>query len=197
MAINLKLPEFRKLNKGKLPTKTHINVLVEKKQTFSLRKNLPLLIIIAVLVLLLGKFLVFDRLAAVIKETNRVQTLQQELVDANARINDLQEVSDLYAHYTTSGMTAEELSLVDRVKAMRLIEDAFLRGNISKTWNLTGNVMTLEVNGPSLKDLNQLAEELEEDPIVERCVISAADKHTDESGNVSVTFVIYLQKSGE
>ncbi|MDO5491081.1 MAG: hypothetical protein Q4F96_01595 [Bacillota bacterium] len=197
MAINLKLPEFRKLNKGKLPTKTHINVLVERKQPFSLRKNLPLLIIVVVLALLLCKFLVYDRLASVIREAGRVETLQQELIEVNARIDKLKDVDEMYAHYTTSGMTAEELGQVDRVKAMRLIEDAFLHGNISKNWNLTGNVMTMEVNGPSLKDLNQLAEELEEDPVVERCVISAADKHLDENGNVSVTFVVYLQKTGE
>ncbi|MBQ6401258.1 MAG: hypothetical protein IJI20_03115 [Firmicutes bacterium] len=197
MAINLKLPELKKQSRGKQPTKNYINILAVKKKTFSLRQNLPLVILIALLILAFCKFLVFDPLFGVVRESSQLSTLQAELEDANRQIEDMSDVDEMYAHYTTTGMTKEELSRVDRVKAMRLIEDAFLHGNISKSWNLTGNVMTLEVNGSSLKDLNQLAEELEEDPIVERCVISAADKHMDENGNVSVTFVIYLQKSGE
>ena len=197
MAINLKLPELKKQSRGKQPTKNYINILAVKKKTFSLRQNLPLVILIALLILAFCKFLVFDPLFGVVRESSQLSTLQAELEDANRQIEDMSDVDEMYAHYTTTGMTKEELSRVDRVKAMRLIEDAFLHGNISKSWNLTGNAMTLEVNGSSLKDLNQLAEELEEDPIVERCVISAADKHMDENGNVSVTFVIYLQKSGE
>ena len=200
MAMNLKLPKLskeKKLSKGKLPTKDYINVLVNRKQSFSLRDRWPVVILIALLLILFGKFLIFDRFAAVIKETRHVETLQSQLIDTNRQIEDLSDVDEMYAHYTTADMTPEELGRVDRVKAMRLIEDAFLNGNVSRSWNLTGNVMTLQVSGASLKDLNQLAAELEEEPIVERCVISAADKHTEESGDVTATFTVYLQKSGE
>lgn len=180
--------------KGKMPTKNYINVMIRSKQTFSMKKHLPLVIIAAVLILVLGKFFVVDRLTATAREANRVAEIQQELTIANSKISSLQELDDLYAHYTYADMTAEELSRVDRVAAMKLIDEAFLSGNISRSWNLTGNVMTLQVNGPSLSDLNQLASELEVNPIVERCVISSADKRLDEDGNVSVTFVIYLQQ---
>lgn len=224
MAIDLKLPEIRKSNKkkasdvataggagglkvtsgkggkggraarGKMPTKNYINVMIRSKQTFSLRKHLPLVIIAAILILVLGKFFVVDRLTATAREANRVAQIQQELTIANSKISSLQDLDDLYAHYTYADMTAEELSRVDRVAAMKLIDEAFLSGNISRSWNLTGNIMTLQVNGPSLSDLNQLASELEVNLIVERCVISSADKRLDENGNVSVTFMIYLQQ---
>lgn len=199
MAMNLKLPELPKLKlkKGKIPSKTHINILAKKKQTIPIEKRLPVIIIIVILAAILCKFTVIDRLTAVVRETNRINTLQQELDLANDKIGALQDVDDIYAHYTTSGMTEEELSRVDRVKAMKLIDKAFLHGNISKSWNLTGNIMTLDVRGPSLRELNQLAEELEEKPIVERCVISSANKRIEESDDVAVTFVIYLKQPDE
>ena len=182
MAINIKLPKLKKsdkpqkIKKGKIPTKNFINVQLVKKQTFSLKKNWPILAVIIVLLLVAGKFLVFDRIFSVAKEANHVATMQNELSVANSQIAKLGDLEDEYAHYTISGMTEEELSRVDRVAAMKLIEEAFLGGNISRSWNLTGNVMTLQVSGPSLSELNDLASELELNPIVEQCVISSADK---------------------
>lgn len=200
MAININLPKLKKsdkpqkIKKGKIPTKNFINIQLVKKQTFSFKKNWPILVIIIVLALVVCKFFVFDRIFSVAKEANHVATMQNELSVANSQIAQLGDLEDEYAHYTISGMTEEELSRVDRVAAMKLIEEAFLGGNISRSWNLTGNVMTLQVSGPSLSELNDLASELELNPIVEQCVISSADKRTDEDGNVLVTFIIYLQQ---
>ena len=197
MDMNLKLPEVPKLpkiKKGKIPTKNYINVLVKKKQPFSIQKNLPLIIVLVILFLVLFKFAMFDRLSTIIIDTNKVSTMQEEIADINSKINAMKGVEDQYAHYTTSGMTAEELGRVDRVKAMKLINKQFMRANVCRSWNLTGNVMTLKVNGPSLRELNQTAAELEENDIVERCVISTADKRLAEGDDVVVTFIIYLKQ---
>lgn len=200
MAMDLKLPELPKLpklKKGKAPTKTFINIVAKKKQPFNLKKNLPLILVLVVVVLVVLKFTMFDRVAKIVVETNRVSAMQEELAEANAKIGSMQEVDDLYAHYTTSGMTEEELGRVDRVAAMKLIDKKFMKGNISKSWNLTGNVMTLKVNGPSLRELNQVAADLEQNAIVERCVIQSANKKTADNGEVDVTFVIYLKKADQ
>lgn len=201
MALNLKLPEIPKnlpkLKKGKIPSKNFINIQIKKKQVFSMQKNVPIIIAIVLIALVLGKFFIVDRITLVARETARLSKIQDELTTANKAIESMQDIDDVYAHYTTSGMTEEELSRVDRVAAMKLINKEFLRHNISKSWNLTGNVMTLQVRGPSLRELNDLAAELEENPIVERCVISSANKRIEESDDVAVTFVIYLQKPVE
>ncbi len=196
--MNLKLPDLPKLpkiKKGKVPTKSFINIVAKKKQPFSIKRNLPLILVLVVVFAVLLKFTMFDRVAKIVVETNRVSAMQEELADANAKIGSMKEVDDLYAHYTTSGMTEEELGRVDRVEAMKLIDKKFMKGNISKSWNLTGNVMTLKVNGPSLRELNQVAADLEQNDIVERCVIQSANKKTGDNGEVAVTFVIYLKQA--
>lgn len=200
MAINLKLPKSnkpKKVSKGNMPTKNYINLMIKNKRSFDARKHLPIIIILAVLFLVLCKFLVVDRLVKISDETARVNELQMELEQANKQINELSDDEEMYAHYTTEGMTKEELSRVDRVQAMKMVDKAFTGGIVSTSWNLTGNIMTLEVSGPSLGKLNKLASDLEKNPIVERCVITSADKNKDEKGNVLVTFTIYLQQSDD
>lgn len=200
MAKDLKLPELPKLpklKKGKVPTKNFINIMVKRKQTFDFKRNLPLIIVILIVFAILLKFTMIDRLATIIVESNNISAMQQELNEANQKISSMKEVDDLYAHYTTSGMTEEELGRVDRVKAMKLIDKSFMKGNISRSWNLTGNTMTLQVRGPSLRELNQVAAELEQNSIVERCVIQSANKRTDDNGEVAVTFIIYLKQPEE
>ena len=198
MAINLKLPKSKKANtikKGDLPTKNFINIQIRKKQSFNMRKHLPIIIILALLFLVFCKFMVFDRLMGVSEGTDRINELHAELDSANQQISELADLEDDYAHYTTQGMTKEELSRVDRVKAMKLVDKAFSGGIKADSWNLKGNVMTLQVSGPSLAKLNKLASDIEDNSIVERCVISTADKGLDQKGNVVVTFTIYLQQS--
>ena len=196
MAFNLKLPKREKastVKKSAIPTKNYINIQLRKKQSFDPRKNLPIIIIIAVLLVVFCKFMVIDRILDVTEGSNRVAELQQELNDTERQINEMADLEDQYAHYTTSGMTQEELSHVNRVEAMEMVNKAFKGGTKADSWNLTGNVMTLQVSGPSLSKLNNLAVDLERNAIVERCVISTADKGTNENGKVVVTFTVYLK----
>ena len=172
-----------------------MNSKVSVKIYSTLAGIIVLLIILALLFLVLCKFFVIDRLVEVSEGTDRINAMHAELDKANQQISDLSDLEDDYAHYTTNGMTKEELSRVDRVKAMKLVDKAFTGGVKADSWNLTGNVMTLQVSGPSLSRLNKLAEDLEENSIVERCVISTANKGLDSKGNVVVSFTIYLQQS--
>ena len=201
MAINLKLPKSNKskkvkLKKSEIPKKNYINITIKKKQSFNMKKHMPVVIIIAILLPVFCKFMVLDKILGVSNLTDEVSSMKNELSKTEQTINEMADMEDMYAHYTTSGMTEEELSLVDRTKAMKMVDKAFKDGAKANSWNLTGNIMTLQVSGSSLAKLNKLASDLETNPIVERCVISSADKGRDEKGNVVVIFTIYLQQSG-
>jgi hypothetical protein len=197
MGIGNKEINFKNIKKVKPPTKNYINILVKNEKEFSLKKNLPIVILIALLFLAFCKFMVVDRLIAVSKSAKEVVRIQNELNEANAKIAEKKDLDEMYAHYTISGMTEEELSRVDRVDAMKLVETVFQKGNNLSSWNITGNVMTLQVTGASLQDLSKLGLELEQDPIVERCVVSSANKNTKDNSNVAVSIIIYLKPQTE
>ena len=95
-------------------------------------------------------------------------------------------------------MTAEELSRVDRDEVMRLVEKSVVSSGAVKGWEISGNVMTLQVSGSSLAELNQIAAALEQESMVDRCVINTADKgNKDDAGGVSVSFIVYLNEEGK
>ena len=91
----------------------------------------------------------------------------------------------------------EEMNMVDRVQVMKLVQDALIKGGVAKAWTLSENMMTFDVTGASLSELNQIAAALEQEPIVERCVINTANKGGDDTANVAVSFVIYLTQPAE
>ena len=179
--------------RGKIPTKTSINLVIKKESFFSSRKALPVIIGIAVLTVLLIGVLFVRPIVMLTTANSRVAELQNQLDEANRTIRDMGDIEKEYAHYTTEGMTAEELSRVDRVKVMKAVEDAVVNTGTVNNWTLSGNIATLQVRGSSLSELNQIAAAIEKDPIVERCVINNANKVTgNDGGPVTVTFSVYL-----
>lgn len=184
--------------RGKIPTKTSINLVIKKESFFSSRKSLPVVIgLVLLTVVLIG--VLFVRPLVMLASTNaRVAELQTQLDEANKTIREMGNIEEEYAHYTTEGMTEEELTRVDRVKVMKAVEDAVVNSGTVNNWSLSGNVATLQVKGSSLSELNQIAAAIEKDPIVERCVIDNANKVTgNEGGPVTVTFSVYLNDASK
>lgn len=184
--------------RGKMPTKRSINLIVVDESKIELKKAIPLIIIIVVLAVLFSKFLVIDRINEVNQATARVSQLRSDLDTMNAAIQTFGELQEKYAHYTYSGMTAEEMERVDRVSVMELAETIFASGNQANSWSLSGNILTAEVVGDTLEDLNKLAEKLEENPIVDRCAITTANKaditKDQKVTGVRASFTVYLQQ---
>lgn len=175
--------------RGKMPTKTSINLVVKKES----KLNLPMMIGVIILALLLVVLLVIKPIVGLTRETQRVTQLTNELSEANSVIASYGDVEKEYAHYTTAGMTAEELSRIDRVKMMKLVEDAVVNSGSVNSWSISGNTMVLQVHGSSLAELNQIAGALEKDPLVERCVINNANRANSNNANgVTVSFIVYL-----
>jgi hypothetical protein len=83
---------------------------------------------------------------------------------------------------------------------MELVEEILSTGDASKNWTVSGNILNVQVTGSSLQEMNKLAQKLEKNEIVDRCVITTANKgeNLDTKKDVSATFIIYLQQpSGE
>ena len=179
------------LSRGKMPTKTTINLVPKKERYISTPKGKLTTIIAAVIILLLIFLLIVRPVMKLTKARAQVADLTTQLDQTNSQIAQLAGLEEEYAHYTYEDMTTEEMSRVSRVKVMRLVQEALIDGGVANSWSLSGNVMTLQVSGASLSQLNQIAAALEQEDIVERCVINSANKGGE---NVAVSFVIYLVK---
>ena len=182
-----------KISAANRPTKTSINLVPKKESIMSTRRGRSYVILGSILALLLVVALVVMPFIRLQSANARVASLQKQLEEANAAIKEMGGIEEEYAHYTTEGMTEEELTRVNRAKVMKLVEDAVVNSGVVDRWSISGNTMTLQVSGASLAELNQVAAALEDKDMVERCVINTADRGSRaDTGNVEATFVVYL-----
>ena len=71
---------------------------------------------------------------------------------------------------------------------------------VVSSWSVTGNLLTIEVNGQTLERMNELARQIERSPIVDSCTITTASKGEREASpiyRVWARFIVYLQQPEE
>ena len=189
-----------RLPRGKIPTKTEINLAVIGEKHINPLVAMPAILLIILLAALFGKFLVVDRLAAVAEAEREVSQLQTQLDAGYKELTDFAELSDLYAHYTFSGMTQEEQTRVARGEVLSLIQRVVLPQAGIDSLSVTDNEMTLNMTGSTLQEINLLVQKLEADPLVNFCTVTTAESseynnHLDiynADGVVTARVVAYL-----
>ncbi|MBR2729024.1 MAG: hypothetical protein IKD92_04030 [Lachnospiraceae bacterium] len=200
--------------RGRLPVKRTINLAEIGVERIDPRAAAAGIILIVIAAVLFSKFLVTDRLYAMFRAQSRAKSLQTELDAQYARISSYGNIEDEYAHYTFSGMTKEELSLVERSKVIHIVEAELGNENSASSWTLSGNILTVTVTGKDLQEVNQLARRLETYDLVNMCTVTTAVKEDvnakrmpsaraaevvpDEEGKiVRASIIAYLQNPTE
>ena len=169
--------------RGHMPTKKDINLAVIGEQHTNVLVALPAILLILLAAALFSKFLVYDRLQEVAAAQREVAQLQDQLDAGYEELSDYAELAELYAHYTFSGMTTEDLTV-------------------------SGNQMTLNMSGSTLQEINLLVQKLEADDIVDFCgVTTAVSKGEyeqydmpvvyDENTIVTARVIVYLKSASE
>ena len=166
-----------RLKRGRMPVKTSINLALIDEKKINLGIAIPAIILIILLAGVFSKYMVYDRLMEMSQAEGEVVSLRSQYDKLLSAAEDMTGVEETYAHYTTSGMTADELSMVDRVKVLELVESVLPSKKSAKSWNVSGNILTIEVTESTLSQQNALAAKIEESPIVDSCIIMTANKN--------------------
>ena len=103
--------------------------------------------------------------------------------------------------FRPSPFTGNETLDSNRNKARNKILDQLIPvpEYIINKWNLTDNLLTLEINGQTLERLNLLGQQIERSPIVNTCTIVTAnkDEKREIQDMVAARFIVYLQQPPE
>ena len=184
---------------GHLPVKRDINLAGQDEKAIDLRAAIPAIVLILIAAFLFGKFAVADRLLAVSRAEGEVRALQTQINEGYRRIDSFGEISDVYAHYTYSGMTDEEVHRADRADVLRLLRRAVLPRVEVDAWNLTDNVLTVNMTAETLQVINRTVQEMEADKAVSFCTVNTAatndtagNAQTGRDGTVTARVVAYL-----
>lgn len=208
MALELSLLKkkektVKKLAKGRIPTKRYINFMENTKRSMHWYVALPILVVILALAVLFGKFFVADKLDALSRSESALAAARNKLDAGYKRIEDFGELTELYGHYTYSGMTEEEINRADRIGIIDLISKHLI-GNVTVgSWTVADNRLTIILTGESLQQINLLVQELEKEPTVDYCTVTRASTEddriddTDDRTTVTAQVTVYLVKEAE
>ncbi len=200
--INTNQKAAKTKNARNMPVKRSINMAGIGEKPIKLNVAIPAIVVIVAAAAVLSKFAVVDRLVAVSNAQAEVAQVRAELDATYRKIEEYGELEELYAHYTYSGMTQEELLRADRVAVVELIKRVVMPRAAVYSWSVSSNQLTVNLTGNTLQEINMIAQQLEADPLVDFCtVITATTDSTksivqwmseDEYSTVSGQIIAYL-----
>lgn len=192
---------FAGTKQTKYPTKTTIN-MAACGRTEAAGKTLVIgMAVIAVLVLLVVKFCVFDqyaRLSRAEADYNSVYQKNQELAD---RVSDYDEVMLEYRAYSMSFISDkndENFVGVDRKEVLDLIEIVMMKRGQVLSIEIYENTAKVSMKGMNLEEISEMIRSLKNSPVVSEAQLNIAK--TDENKPASVlsfSVTIYLQQEQE
>ena len=205
MAVAVKTNKKKgSVKRRQMPVKRSINLAVidEKKMRFGLA--IPAILLILVAAAAFSKFLVLDRMAEVSAAQAEVSRLQAKIDQGYDELAGFDDLADLYAHYTYSGFTPEELNRSDRVAVLRLIRSVALPRAEVSSCSLTSNTLTINLNAETLQEINLLVQQLEAEDMVDFCTVNTANTkenqrrvQTTDLGIVKARVLVYLNAGME
>ena len=164
-------------------------------------KLIILLVLVVLVVAAFAKFAVFDRFIALEKATSKAAALQAQLDENYAKIQELQGVTEEYAHYTYSGMTSDELALVSREDVMDMINRLIVPYASLNSWSLQGNTLTMTIYNTTLSRVNQIVASINAEPMVNYSFVQTAatnsSRDAELSDEVTAQLTVYLQIPAE
>jgi len=183
-----------------LPDKKTINLALVGKKGIDLRIAIPAIILIIAAAVLISKFAVIDRFAKVTAAEREVAAIQKQIDDGYEQIAGYGELAELYAHYTYSDMTEEELNRADRVVAYDMLIRLVLPKATINSWSIKDNTMTVSLSGNTLQEINLIAQQLMEESNVDYCTVTAAAtdyQRFDKTEYVNAQITVYLLSTSE
>ena len=183
LAVKSKSKKAGGIKRRQMPTKRTINLATQGEKKMNYGVLIPSIILILLVAGVFSKFLVIDRFKEVSDAQHLVYDLQTRLDQGYEELSDFDDLSELYAHYTYSGFTAEELNRTDRVDILNLIRNMILPYAEVTSWSVTGNQLTINMNAESLQQINLIVQQLEQQPLVDFCTVNTANTDDNTRGN--------------
>ena len=161
--------------RGQIPSKRTINLAALGDKPMRVGLAIPGVILVLIAAALFSKFFVIDRLAEVNAAQSKVYNLQSQLDAGYRELADFDDLSNLYAHYTYSGFTNEELNRTDRVDVLHLIRTMVIPYSEVSSWSMSGNQLTMYLKADSLQQVNLIVQQLEAQDLVDYCTVNTAN----------------------
>ena len=192
---------FAGAKQTKYPSKTTINMAACGK-TESAGKTLVIgMAVIAVLVLLMVKFCVFDQYARLSRAEADYNSVYQQNQELTEKVKDYDDIILEYRAYSMSFISDENdenFVGVDRKDVLDLIETVMMKRGQVVSIEIYDDTAKVSMKGMNLKEISAMIKSLKTSPVVSDAQLNIAQ--TDENREASVlsfSVTIYLQQEQE
>ena len=192
---------FAGTKQTKYPTKTTINMAACGRTEAAGKTIVIGIAAIAVLVLLVAKFCVFDQYARLSKAETAYNSIYQENQELADRVSDYDEVMLEYRAYSMSFISDENdenFVGVDRKDVLDLVETVMMKRGQVVSVEIYDDTAKVSMKGMNLKEISAMIKSLKTSPVVSDAQLNIAQ--TDENREASVlsfSVTIYLQQEQE
>ena len=177
-----------------VPSKKTMN-FVHHESSFNLKKVLPIVIIIAIVLAVFAKIGIMDPLAKKTAAYNELATKQDQLAVINTKLAGYDELAMEYGRYSYGWMNETEVNMVNRMDVLNLVEKEIATRAIIDNMAINNNVLTLNIHGITLEQASTMVRSLEESELVESA--SVYNAVAESAAEASIAMTIIMTKEAE
>lgn len=179
---------------SQIPQKNTMN-LVHHQANFDFKKFVPAFILLGIVVLIFLKFGIFDPLAGKISLLSRISAEHDKVAAMSEELKAYDELANDYGKYSNGWMNESEVSTVDRLDVIALIEEKVANVAVIENYAINGNILSLNIRDVTLTEASAIVVALEESELVKSASLGRA---TAETGREAIIFMtVTLTKGGE
>jgi len=198
MATNPKENKDSKAQKKavKVPMKATMN-FARRENSFNWKKMLPIIAVIVIFAALFAKFGFVDQLDKKTAAYSRLSEKQAQIASFNTRLAEYDELFAKYGRYSYGWMSETEVSTVDRMDILNLIEDKIMPKAGIEDFAINNNVLTLNLTGITLEQTSSMVKVLEQNELVESASVYSASAQDAEEASIFISIVLTNGKEAE
>lgn len=172
------------------PSKTTMNMAQAPEPGTRLSNMIVYGILVVLLLILIGRFAIYDQYVALGTAENEAAGLQQQVQQLRSGLADYQTVSDEYAKYSYGYQNQTEAALFGRLQMLDVIDRYVAPYGTVSSVTIAGNTASVTLTSSTLADTGALVDGLRKLDSVADVSVSTATTKPGTSGTVVITVVI-------
>ena len=184
---------LRKDNGGKAapvaPVKNTMN-FARHQVKFNFKKIIPALALVVIAGLLFLKFGIVDQLQKKTDAMNLLASKQEQLSSMAGKLAEYDKLAAEYGRYSYGWMSENEISLVNRLDVMDLIEEKIAKLATIENFAINSNVLSLNIRGITLTQASGIVEDLETSELVSRATVYSASAEAGREASIFMSIVL-------
>ena len=178
-----------KKNAVQMPSKKTMN-FVHHQSSFSLKKVLPIILVIVIVGAIFAKLGFIDPLSKKTAAYNELTLKQEQLAAINTKLAGYNELANEYGRYSYGWMNETEVSMVSRMDVLRLVEEEIASKAYIDNLAVNNNVLTLNIHGITLEQASAMVKSLEERGLVESAAVYNAVAEDAEEAEIFMSIIL-------